>query len=54
MGETFCVSEFLWFQYQTFLDKEGITDLPIVFDSQSQKFCGEPSNESEKLGHPKT
>ena len=53
LGETFCVSELLRYQNQSFLDKKGITNLPIVFVSQSQKFCGEPSNDSKKLGHPR-
>ena len=50
VGKNFCVSELLW--YQSFLDNRGITNLSIVFVSQSQSFCGEPSNDSKYLGHP--
>ena len=51
MGELFCVSELFW--YQNVLDNRVITILSIVFVSQCQKTCGEPSNDSKKLGHPK-
>ena len=49
-GEPVCVSEF--FSFQNFLDKRGITILSIVFVSQYQKTCGEPSIDSKSLGHP--
>ena len=51
VGEPFLVSDLFW--YQIFLDNRGITILSIVFVSRSQKFRGEPSNDSIKLGHPK-
>ena len=51
VGETVCVSGLFWFQ--NFLDNRGITFLSIVFVAQCQKICGEPSNDSKKLGHPK-
>ena len=51
MREPVCVSELFWFQ--NLLDNRGITILSIVFVSQCRKFCGEPSNDSKKLGHPK-
>ena len=50
MGEPFCVSEI--FLFENFLDIRGITVLPIVFVSQCRKLCGEPFNDSNKLGHP--
>ena len=51
VGEPVCVSELFWFQ--NLLDNRGITILSIVFVSQCQKICGEPFNDSKKLGHPK-
>ena len=51
MGKFFCVSGFFWFQ--NFADNRGVTILSIVFVSQCQKICGEPSNDSKK-GHPKS
>ena len=51
VGEPFCVSEMFW--YQKFLDNRSITILSFVFVSQCQKICGEASNDSKKLGHPK-
>ena len=51
VGEIFCVSKLLW--YQTSLDNRGVTIRSIFFVSQCQKFCGKPSNDSKKLGHPR-
>ena len=51
VGEPFFVSEMFW--YQKFVDNRGITILSFVFVSQCQKNCGEASNDSKKLGHPK-
>ena len=51
VGKPFCVSELFW--YENVLDNRFITILLIVFVSQCQKTCGEPSNDSKKLGHPK-
>ena len=51
VGEPVCVSELFWFQI--FLDNRVITFLLIVFVAQCRKICGEPSNDSKKLGHPK-
>ena len=51
MGEPVCVSELFWFQ--SFLDIRVVTLLSTVFVSQCQNNCGEPSNDSKKLGHPK-
>ena len=49
-GEPVCVSELILFKI--FLDNSGITILSIVFVSQCQKTCGEPSIDSTKIGHP--
>ena len=51
VGEPFCVSELFW--YQNVLDNRVITFLSILFVSQYQKICVQPSNDSKKLGHPK-
>ena len=51
MGELFCVSELFW--YQNVLDNRVITILLILFVSQYQKICVQPSNDSKKSGHPK-
>ena len=51
VSEPVCVSELFW--YQNVLENRGITILSIVFFSQCRKICGEPSNDSKKLGHPK-
>ena len=51
VGKRFCVSELFWFQ--NFLDNRVITFLSIVFVAQCRKICGEPSNDSKDLGHPK-
>ena len=49
-GEPVCVSEL--FSFQKFMDNRGITILSIVFVSQYQKTCGEPSIDSKSFGHP--
>ena len=41
------------FLFQNVLDNGGITVLSIVFVSQCRKICGDPSNDSKNLGHPK-
>ena len=41
------------FSYQKFLDSRGIKILSVLFVSQYQKICVQPSNDSKKLGHPK-
>ena len=51
VSEHVCVSELFWFQ--KFLANRGITGLSIVFVSQRRKICGEPSNDSKKLGRAK-
>ena len=51
VSEPFRVSEM--FSYQKFLDSRGIKILSILFVSQYQKICVQPSNDSKKLGHPK-
>ena len=51
MGEPFCVSELFWLQ--NFLDFRVVTLLSIVFVPLCRKICGRPSNDSNKLGHPK-
>ena len=41
------------FCYQNFSDNRVIKLLSVVFVSQCRKICGEPFNDSKKLGHPK-
>ena len=50
-GKPVCVSEV--FLFQIILDNKGMTILSIVSVSQCRRFCGEPSNDSKNLGHPK-
>ena len=49
-GEPVCVSEL--FLFRNFLDDRAITILSVVFVSQYQKTCGEPSIDSKSLEHP--